>query len=94
MLNENLVTSMMQSIVSGYEYSHAKMFGLDSLYISEHKRKYVVGDQVIIENGILMNTPGEVPTHEITLLQGTLSDNKHRITLRSLSTNEVNTIEL
>lgn len=94
MLNENFVSHMMSAISKGYTESHTKMFALASLWVSDHNRKYVVGDQVVIENGVLMNFKDEVPTHEITLLEGTLSDSKHSITLRNLSTNEILNIDL
>lgn len=96
MPNANLVNEMITSISEAYSINHTKMFPLHSLWINSHKRKYIVGNQVVIENGVLINSlyDNEVPTHEITLLEGTLADNKHSITLVDLSTNEPLKIDL
>lgn len=94
MNNESLVNEMMQSIAQSYNESYTKLFPLKSLWISEHRRKYIVGDKVIVKDGKLVNSQGIQCTHEITLLEGTLSDNKHCITVKDLSNNEVKTIEL
>lgn len=94
MLNEKLLNETLQAIATGYAESHTRLWPLKSLYLSEHRRKYIVGDQVVIESGKLVNNLDEVPTHEITLLEGTLSDNAHQITVRNLSNNESQIIKL
>lgn len=94
MVNENLVHDMISGIAKGYADSYTKLFPCASIYVSEHRRSYKVGNQVVIENDKLVNSQGEIPTHEITKLECTLQDTKHVFTVRSLSTNEVNTIEL
>lgn len=94
MLNENLVWEMMAGVAQTHADNHTKMYPLNSLFMCEHRRSFKPGEQVVIENGKIVTGTNEVPTHEITKLEGTLADNKHQITLLHLSSNEVKTIDL
>lgn len=89
-----LIDAMMKTISESLTISNVKMFPLNSLYLYDHKRSFRVGDQIVLEGDIIVTKTKEVPTHEIINLEGTLSDNKHRITVRNLSTNEVKSIDL
>lgn len=94
MLNETKLFDMVSGIAKTHAESYTKLYECASIYVNAHKRLYRKGDQVIVENDKLIKPFNEVPTHEIIKLEGTLQDTKHVFTVRSLSNNEVKTIEL
>lgn len=94
---QTMIDLMMKSVASGMQFQQEtqyKMYPLKSIYFPYHKNRYFIGDKVVIENGELIVPKGNERTHEITYLEGTLNDSKHRLTFRNLFTNETEIIEL
>lgn len=94
---QTLIDLMVQSVNITYQTirdNEVKLFQLKSIYWKDHRRKYIVGDTVIVKNGQIINSQGQYTTHEITNLEGTLNDSKHVFTVKDLVTDEILKIEL
>lgn len=92
--NEFSICNMIKSIAQNHADSYTKLFACAKIGIYEHKRSYSLGDQVVVEDGKIMNLPEEIPTHEIIKLEGTLQGTKFRFTLKKLSNHEIKIIDL
>lgn len=99
--NANNLGSMYEMLGSVMKPLH-DLFPLKSLWVSEHKVRYHVGDEVIVGGNEIYGkaTIGKDYTNttfkvcKITKLMGTLNDSRYEITFEDLKTGAETTIKL
>lgn len=90
----NSLGTMMDYLSSALRPIH-DLFPMKSLWVSEHKQRYEVGDTVCLDksNGNFSKRI-QGHDHKITKLMGTLNDSRHEITFEHLVTGSEYTIKL
>lgn len=93
--NTNQLDTMMNILGNVMRPIH-DLFKMESVWVSEHKKRYRVGDTVFvpIDCPELFTVNCNIHTHKISKLMGTLNDSRHEITFEDLKTGELTTINL